>query len=190
MLNIISLIFMLVIIHLMSNTIKKHNLLTYALCTVISVTAIYASEFSLSNLITGGFFGLSLWIIIMFVGVRNPFKNISKKVRLIRAELSIIAFIFTFAHFIHDFMLNLESPILAGLISLIIMVPLFITSFETIRKHMNNKSWKKLHGFAYLAYIIMLLHVIFITNELPHIIYYSIVLIAYLLLKFKSNRGV
>ncbi len=92
----------------------------------------------------------------------------------IRAELSIMASILTLGHNIafgvSYFGFLFKSPeilplnqLLASIVSIImiiIMIPLFITSFYSIRKKMNGKSWKNLQKLAYVFYALMYIHVL------------------------------
>ncbi len=186
--NFIALAVSLTIVYKFAPTIRKYATTFYAFALMLSVLALSYPAFPISQLINGGYIGLSLWVIVMFVGIPNSLKVISKKIRLVRTELSITAFIFTFAHFIHDFMLSFELPIATGILSLIIMVPLFATSFRVMRKRIDGVSWKRLHHLAYPAYILMLIHVILVTNSAANLVYYSLALLGYLFFKFKRAR--
>ena len=41
----------------------------------------------------------------------------------------------------------------------LIMIPLTIMSFKTIRKKMNAKTWKKIQRFAYIFYALIYIHI-------------------------------
>jgi len=186
--NFITLAISLAIVYKFAPTIRKYAMAFYAFALMLSLLALSFPAFPISPLINGGYIGLSLWIIVMFVGIANPLKTISKKIRLVRTELSISAFIFTFAHFIHDFIISFELPFSTGILSLIIMLPLFATSFRVLRKRIKGTSWKKLHRLAYPAYVLMLMHVILVTNNAFNMVYYSLVLSVYLFFKFRRAR--
>jgi uncharacterized protein with FMN-binding domain len=185
--NFIALFLTLAIVYAAAPSIRKFRRPFYATVLLISIVALAFPAFPGAFLINGGYEGLSLWIIVMFVGIKNPFKTMSKKIRLVRAELSIAAFIFTFSHFIFDFMLDFELSIVTGILSVLIMIPLFATSFNAIRKRIKGASWKNLHRLAYSAYILMFLHVILVTGDPAHLVYYSTVLFAYLFFKLKPS---
>ncbi len=183
--NLFSLAISLAAIHFFSKPIRKYAALFYATALAFSATALAYPAFPISSVINDGYLGLSLWIIVMFVGIRNPFKRLSKKVRLVRTQLSIAAFIFTFAHFIHDFILSFELSIATGILSLVIMAPLFATSFEIVRKRLKCSTWKKFHRCAYGAYVLMFMHVILATGNTVNLLYYSAALSLYLFFKFR-----
>jgi DMSO/TMAO reductase YedYZ heme-binding membrane subunit/uncharacterized protein with FMN-binding domain len=102
--------------------------------------------------------------------------NGSKPIKLlmpIRGELSILAAILTLGHNAAYgrtyFRLLVTNPtrlplsqLLAAICSLLmlcIMLPLFVTSFKTVRKRMKGASWKKLQRLAYGFYALLYLHV-------------------------------
>lgn len=120
----------------------------------------------------------------------------------IRAELSIVASILTLAHNIifgrNHFVKLFTAPetmylnmILAAIISIviiIIMIPLFVTSFPQIRKSMNPKKWKTLQKSAYLFYGLTYIHIILIMvpvaksgnfTYIVNVLVYSIVFLTY-----------
>ncbi|PLX31059.1 MAG: hypothetical protein C0604_08185, partial [Clostridiales bacterium] len=72
-------------------------------------------------------------------------------------------------------------------LSFVIMVPLFVTSFDFVRRRIGGKKWKKLHKWSYPAYILMLVHVILVTDNIGHMAIYSFVLFIYVFFKFKNE---
>jgi len=187
--NIIALSFWIAAIYSLAPSIRKNSKLFYALITLLSAGALLFSSFAPSAIINEGYAALSLWIIVMLVGIPNPLKKLSKKIRLVRTQISIAAFILSLAHFISDFVVSFDLSIATGLLSLIIMIPLFITSFEFARRKMGGKRWKKLHKWSYPAYILMMLHVMLITDNPGHLAIYSLVLFFYVFFKFKSRQA-
>lgn len=153
--------------------------------------------------LTGAFFTL-----VMFAGVFPQGSFGAKTFMPVRAQLSIIGSIFALSHGLSlgkpyflkllsgmigsgkaefDFVMILSLVIAASL--MLIMLPLFITSFKVIRKKMNPKRWKNLQRFAYLFYALMYLHIL--VFEIPkamrglsgyavNVFAYSLVFISYL----------
>lgn len=129
----------------------------------------------ISRIFVRGAFGTSLFIIVMFATLFKKGSYLRKAIMPIRGELSIIACIFVFLHniqygiyrryFIDLFVNNSEmslSKISAAIISLVmiaILIPLFITSFKSVRKKMDSKAWKKLQSLAYIYYGLIYVHV-------------------------------
>ena len=153
--------------------------------------------------LTGAFFTL-----VMFAGVFPQGSFGAKTFMPVRAQLSIIGSIFALSHGVSlgkpyflkllsgmigtgnaefDFVMIISLVIAASL--MLIMLPLFITSFKVIRKKMNPKRWKNLQRFAYLFYALMYLHIL--AFEIPkamrgisgyavNVFAYSLVFISYL----------
>lgn len=120
-----------------------------------------------------------LFIIVMFAGALQDNSLFRRKIMPIRAELSIIASIFTVGHFflcLRHF-LRLFTPelftssllhtasMLVGLYAIVIMIPLWITSYHSIRKKMSRASWVNLQNFAYLVYGFTYIHIMLL--DLP-----------------------
>jgi DMSO/TMAO reductase YedYZ heme-binding membrane subunit len=137
--------------------------------------------------IHAGTFGFPLLIIIMYMGALNPRIKWVKKLMSIRKELSIISGFPIFAHslirvsnnfprslkyFTHhdEFMetartaneagtlISNFSFALVGIVLLIIFIPLWVTSFDSVRKRMGGKSWKKLQKWSYVLYALLFIH--------------------------------
>ena len=119
----------------------------------------------------------ALFVIVMYAGVFAPGSFGAKAFMPIRAQLSIIACILTFGHNIaygktYFKMLFTDSgemqtgtliAAVCSLVLIVIMLPLFITSFKAVRKKMSGKSWKKLQRLAYVFYFLLFAHVMLLT---------------------------
>lgn len=142
----------------------------------------------------------------------NAFENgskIQKTFMPIRAELSIIACLLTYGHNFYTgksyFKLLFTAPekmstqvicaCIMTIILILLMTPLFITSFKCVRKKMKPKKWKKLQRLAYLFYMLIYVHIMFLmlpmalTGNFTYVldvIVYSIVFIGYGTLKLKK----
>jgi len=62
------------------------------------------------------------------------------------------------------------------------MIPLFITSFQKVDKPKVMFKWKKLQRFAYLAYLLIFIHLI-IVAEMPNMAMYIVLFVPYILYK-------
>lgn len=133
-----------------------------------------------------GTFGFPLLIIIMYVGALNPKTPGVKKLLNIRKELSIISgfpilthslirVTNTFPASLRFFTNNTEYmastkvvnelgagisnfSFVWGIILLILFIPLWITSFDSIHKRMGNVRWKKLQKWSYVLYAALFIH--------------------------------
>ncbi|OHE25156.1 MAG: hypothetical protein A2Y45_08675 [Tenericutes bacterium GWC2_34_14] len=146
----------------------------------------------LSFIIDGGHLSLALFILIMFAGVMLKSWIPYKKILLVRGDLAIIGFIFLLPHGINRLSLALSGYNMSGLFAAIIMLPLTISSFITIRKKIRPDRWKKLHKLAYVAYFLIYIHLgfdVFLDSTYgyvkfsPNSILYHSLLLIYIVLK-------
>lgn len=125
------------------------------------------------NMYRRGALGFALFIIVMFIGVLDIKKPLVRKLMALRGELSIIACIASLCHlviyaqgFISRLILGKEIDgiylflFITSVSLFLIMVPLFITSFMSIRTKMDPIKWKKLQNKAYIFYFILFINVI------------------------------
>jgi DMSO/TMAO reductase YedYZ heme-binding membrane subunit len=110
------------------------------------------------------FFLLSLTLLI------SPLSKIDSrfaKLIYLKRPLGILVFIFGLLHALYilkvyfnlDILFVFENIwIIAGLIGLIILFPLAITSNNFSIKTLGPKNWKKLQSLAYLAFILLYIH--------------------------------
>lgn len=110
-----------------------------------------------------GFVGFAFFYVVMITGALNPSWKLTKKLRSVRAPYSILGFVLLMSH-----PLNYVAEVLSkqrdipyfGVAAFLIMIPLFITSYMTIRKKMKAQSWVKLQRWAYPVYALMLIHLV------------------------------
>lgn len=124
----------------------------------------------------GGLAG-ALFVLIMWAGALPNGSKGAKALMPVRGQLSIIACLLALSHmaayganyFVTLFTnpARLQKTTLAAaicsVIIIVVMAPLFVTSFMKIRRKMNGKSWKKLQRFAYLFYALVYAHIILFT---------------------------
>lgn len=166
--------------------VRKHNLKLYIGSTVIAVIAFLLRDtVSVLKPIFGGFLGLSFLYIVMFTGALKKKSIVYKKLMGIRREYSIIGFILLTPHAMKYLLEFINGEIRLewlGVIPFIIMIPLFITSFMVFRKRFTFAAWKKLQSFAYIAYILIFVHLI-IVSEIPNFLVYIVLFVPYIVLK-------
>ncbi len=167
--------------------LRKHPVPFYAGFAVIAAASVLAvwsglrfpaviSEWVLPMFARGGLSG-ALFILVMWAGA---FPNASKPIKLlfpIRGQLSILASILTIGHniaygrtyFVRLFASAASLPsatraaAVCSLVMILIMLPLFITSFPSVRKKMRPKSWKRLQRSAYGFYGLLYCHIMLLT---------------------------
>ncbi len=124
----------------------------------------------------GGLAG-AMFVIVMFTGAFPNGSAPIKKLMPIRGPLSILASILTLGHnaaygrlyFVRLFTHPASLPtgqLLAAVCSvlmMLIMLPLFITSFMAVRRKMQPKRWKALQRLAYGFYGLFCCHILLLT---------------------------
>lgn len=215
MLFIISILFVFVFIALLHRQIKKYANVFYVISALISIAFIVYFKMKLNinvpeninkyliTIFSRGAISTAMFTIVMYMGVLNRSSSLTRLLMPIRAELSIIACIFTLGHnilygisfFPQLFTSPGEMPILkliATLLTIIIMcimLPLMITSFPGVRKKMKFKKWKNLQRLAYPFYGLIYIHImcLFIpkmqNGKFLDIIIYSIIFLSYFVLR-------
>lgn len=181
---IISFILVILFIRFFSEVLKKKPTIFYISAAVIAaiVVAVHALEYHFSG-VFGNYIeplfaraGISgaMFILVMYAGAAPAGSYVSRKLMPIRGQLSIIASILTLGHntaygltyFKNLFTARAGMPMyqllasICSIIMIVIMIPLFITSFIRIRRKMNGKKWKKLQRLAYVFYGLTYVHVV------------------------------
>lgn len=175
-----------IIAYFKSDLIRKYNLHFYIGATLFSViTFILRYKLKIAEPFTQGYLGLSFLYIVMVIGALKNKSKLQKKLLSVRREYSIIGFIFITPHglkYFVEFLQNSRQIEWFGLIPYIIMTPLFITSFMIIRKKMTYQNWKNLQRFAYIAYILIFIHLIIVAKT-PNLIVYIVLFVPYIVFK-------
>lgn len=140
-----------------------------------------------------GYVGFAFLYVVMITGALNPKWKVTARLNAVRAAYSIIGFVLLIVH-----PLNYASEVLDqtrgipwyGLISFLIMIPLFITSYIVVRKKMKPKTWKQLQKFAYVSYGLILVHLIIQASSSQNRIVAILLFILYGGLKYikETNR--
>lgn len=125
-------------------------------------------------LMNKGGLGTAMFVIVMWIGVFPRKGVVSKALRPIRAELSIMACLLIAGHmvvYLLTYIPNMLGRSLAStavLISLVIafvllalVLVLGVTSLRSVKRYMSVHAWRRLQSLAYLFYALVLAHVLF-----------------------------
>ncbi|QWB99542.1 hypothetical protein KHQ88_05080 [Mycoplasmatota bacterium] len=173
------------IVYLKSKSIKKYNTYLYIIFILLSSVSLFFPKFVIFMPWIKGFLGLAIFYLVMMAGALPDWK-FKKKLYSVRTELSILGFIVITPHAIFNLLRIFKGEIdltIFGIIAYLIMIPLFITSFITIRIKMNRLHWKNLQRLAYIVYILLFIHLIIHYTLAINRILYIILLIFYLAFK-------
>lgn len=217
MLFIISLLFVLVFCALLHRPLKKHANLFYVGSVLMAIGIIVTYQMDLTDYVPKfindyvlsifkrGAVSTAIFTVVMYAGTLNKKSSMTKVFMPIRAELSIIACIFTLGHniiygvfFFPTLFTNPGSleplKLVATILTLLLismMLPLMITSFPKVRAKMKFKNWKNLQRMAYPFYGLIYVHVmcLFIPKiqkgQLTDVIIYTAIFLTYLVLRVR-----
>lgn len=210
-------VFVVLFFIIFAKQIKKYSVAFYLGSYLVATLAImhynfywnlnvprYFNEYVVDTF-SRGVFATVAFIIVMYLGVVTKPTKLSRRLFLIRGEMSIMASIFTFCHniafgVVYFKMLFIKptamplSVLIASIMSIImivLLVPLFITSFICVRKRMNAKSWKNLQRLAYPFFILIYAHIMVLycmnpKKYLLDIIIYTLVYAVYVILRIRK----
>jgi DMSO/TMAO reductase YedYZ heme-binding membrane subunit/uncharacterized protein with FMN-binding domain len=208
---------------LCAKPLKQHPVPFYLAAAVLSLTVFGCAAggvvfpawfqnwvwpvFSRSGLAT------ALWVVVMWTGALPNGSKLIRQIMPIRGELSILAAILTLGHnaaygrtyfrFLFTNPSRLPAnQLLAAVCSLVmicIMLPLFVTSFKSVRKKMKASNWKKLQRLAYGFYALLYVHVMLLTvpyalagrgGYLLNVLVYSAVFLGYAICRVLKAKAV
>lgn len=187
---IITIILVFGLSYFFSDQIKKYHLYIYLGAILLGVLAIIFKDNTFTQPFNKGFLGLALFYVVMTIGILNKDSKLFKRLFKVRPELSIIGFILLTPHaifYLIDKFLGTYSEninIVLGLLTYLIMVPLFITSFRVIENRKQFFKWKKLQRFAYIVYLLIFIHLIVVVDKtIPNFYVYLLLFIPYFIYK-------
>ena len=184
MIVILALICSLAFFHFFGKALKKKPAVWYGICILLSLVSIFYPregglpflDFFFKKIMQRGVLAGSLFILVMLAPVLPKRFSGRKTIYLLRGEMAISASLITLAHNLafggkyfgavffgqgHISLMELHAAIVSCLM-ILLLIPLTITSFQTVRRKMQVKTWKKLQNWSYLFYLLLYLHIFFI----------------------------
>ena len=184
MIVILTLLCSLAFFHFFGKAVKKKPAVLYGICILLSLVSIFYPregglpflDFFFKKIMQRGVLAGSLFIWVMLAPVLPRSFSGRKTIYLLRGEMAICASLITLAHNLafggkyfgalflgqgHISLMELHAAIVSCLM-ILLLIPLTITSFQTVRRKMQGKSWKKLQNWSYLFYLLLYLHIFFI----------------------------
>lgn len=165
--------------------IRLNSIILYVLAIVLSSLTFLFPNKILFHFIANGQIGLAFLITVMFTGAIPRGSKLKSQLRKVRREFAILAFIFATPHAllnIYNLFLGIGYFEIFGLLTLIFMVPLVISSFSNIKRNMKTSSWIRLHRLAYLVFGLLFVHLVTVSN-IKDILLYCVLFGIYLFLK-------
>ena len=184
MIVILTLICSLAFFHFFGKALKKKPAVLYGICILLSLVSIFYPregglpflDFFFKKIMQRGILAGSLFILVMLAPVLPKSFSGRKTIYLLRGEMAISASLITLAHNLafggkyfgavffgqgHISLMELHAAIVSCLM-ILLLIPLTITSFQTVRRKMQAKTWKRLQNWSYLFYLLLYLHIFFI----------------------------
>ena len=184
MIVILTLICSLAFFHFFGKALKKKPAVLYGICILLSLVSIFYPregglpflDFFFKKIMQRGVLAGSLFIWVMLAPVLPKSFSGRKTIYLLRGEMAICASLITLAHNLafggkyfgalflgqgHISLMELHAAIVSCLM-ILLLIPLTVTSFQTVRRKMQAKTWKKLQNWSYLFYLLLYLHIFFI----------------------------
>jgi len=161
---VLSLMLLLIAYRYKRNT--KFDPLVYGLATSMTVLAIFVDV----GLIRSGLLGFSMLNIVMFTGVLPDHWDLTKKLKTYRSFYSILGVIFILPHGYFHLFVDQEIR-LFGIAAIVLILPLFLTSFQRIKKEMQLNEWVKLQKLSYVVYLLLFIHLISVAQGYGKIVY-------------------
>ena len=184
MIVILALICSLAFFHFYGKALKKKPAVLYGICILLSLVSIFYPregglpflDFFFKKIMQRGVLAGSLFIWVMLAPVLPKSFSGRKTIYLLRGEMAICASLITLAHNLafggkyfgalflgqgHISLMELHAAIVSCLM-ILLLIPLTITSFQTVRRKMQAKTWKKVQNWSYLFYLLLYLHIFFI----------------------------
>jgi sulfoxide reductase heme-binding subunit YedZ len=181
MTSIVVLIATIAVACALRNPIKKWPVAFYAIAVALVIVYFALPSLGAPRAVNLAFYWairkclapLALFIVVMYIGVFPVTSGVSRWLRPIRAELSIIAWILTLGHVV-QYLTNYLKPIFSGvalqanvLIGIIVAIVLFVllivlgvTSFQFVKKRMTAESWKNVQRLAYPFFGLTYVHLL------------------------------
>lgn len=171
--------------YFLSKRIEKIKYVLYGIFAFLGVLSIIFRNLPVSTPVNQGFLGFAFFYVVMITGVFKRDGEPFKRLNSVRSFYSIIGFIILTPHaifYIIDKFANNGLFDIIGLIAYLVMIPLFITSFQKIDRPEVLFKWKKLQRFAYLAYLLIFIHLI-IVSDMPNTVLYIVLFAPYIFYK-------
>ena len=184
MILILTLLCSFAFFHFFGKAVKKKPAVLYGICILLSLLSIFYPregglpflDFFFQKIMQRGILAGSLFILVMLAPVLPKHFSGRKTIYLLRGEMAISASLITLAHNLafggkyfgavffgqgHISLMELHAAIVSCLM-ILLLIPLTITSFQTIRRKMQVKTWKKVQNWSYFFYLLLYLHIFFI----------------------------
>lgn len=169
--NIVLMALILMMVIYRFEWVFKPTLLWYILSLIITSLTFFFYPLPFVTYISHGYISLAIFIVIMFTGVFSKKWTLTKRLLKYRGTLSIIGFILILPHALLHLLGIYENIQLFGIVAFALMLPLTIVSFQVIRKEIKSRDWINIQKMAYIIYVALYLHVLFVSEWHDKLVY-------------------
>lgn len=164
-----------------SRSMRRHAVWYYAGAFAVIALFFYGVFFGLPRVVWRPLFyaidqcmlGTALFVVVMVVGALPRGSWLFQRLRPVRGELSIFAWILCLGHLVYlstipsmirialtlQFVMPMAAAGLAvSLVLLVLLAVLGVTSFKFVKRHMNASAWKAVQRWSYLFYALVYVH--------------------------------
>lgn len=181
---------LVLIAYVHTKQILKHKLVLYVIAWILVGIIVAFNDLPFLTPFIKGFVGFAFLYVVMIAGALNPKWKLTMRLKSVRTPYSIIGFTILIAH-----PLSYATEILSrsrevpwfGIAAFLVMIPLFITSYITIRKKIKPATWVKLQKWAYLSYALIFVHLIVNASSVQNRVAAILLFIPYLSLKLTKE---
>lgn len=170
-LNVLVISMIVTILSTRFSVIFKKPIILYVVALLITIASVVYYQLPYFRIVTGGLIGYGIFAVVMFVGILPNKWTVSRMIKKVRGELSILGFIFISSHaFLHIF--GMFGTIdLFGIAAYVIMVPLTFVSFKIIKKNVSVKEWLTIQKGAYGIYVLLFVHLLVVSSWENKLVY-------------------
>ena len=204
---------------LLRKPIKSVPWAFYLVCVALDVLLLAMRSFTLpqaimpalSMLMQRGNLAMALFAVVMYIGVLPKDSKFGIRMRTIRAELSIIAWILCMGHmclYLTHYLthapsgamrVNLLASFMVAIVLFVLLLILGVTSFTFVKRRMHARTWKRVQLLAYPFFLLAYVHLMLMlapsalsegtTGEsaVIGIVVYSVVFVAYVALRLRRR---
>ncbi|MDO5044826.1 MAG: ferric reductase-like transmembrane domain-containing protein [Coriobacteriia bacterium] len=177
----------ILVIVLLHKQIKQHPYVFYGLACAMFVAFVLGQLFYLPKAVNVFFMtpmrratiAMGIFFVVMYAGLFTKPSRAKRLLKPMRKELSIIAGILAFAHvYAYNFnyftrifvdklnpLISFKLALFTGVILTILLILLWLTSFNFIKRKMTRQRWKAIQKWSYLFYALIFVHVLAILMQ-------------------------
>lgn len=178
----------LILAYKFKNMYKKASIF-YIFALLIATLSLVFNESEYFRYFTSGLVGYGFLFTVMITGVFPSRLTLTKNLRANRGMFSILSFILISPHAIGHAFGIFGSIDFFGIGAYVLMVPLTIISFKIIRREIEPKDWFTIQKAAYLIYLILFVHLMFVAswdNRLVYAIIFTLYINNKIIKEFKK----